>query len=105
MKSLKLISRNVAIVALLSGAVVAMSPAQTLADQCVPIAFENWGGMCAGPYDACMYFMAECDYHCFVLGSGSLCIYGLQWCAASNWGSEEWPNYCLDNGWCYCSIY
>jgi hypothetical protein len=66
--------------------------------------FQNWSGACSGGESACGYYRQQCEYLCFVYFAGNLCSANLQWCQESNHGSEEWPNYCLDNGWCECII-
>jgi hypothetical protein len=97
--------RNLVFGALLWAMGTTAFPAQTSANFCTPALFQNWTGRCAGAMDACMYFTAECEYLCFWSYYGNLCSAGLLWCEQQNNGSEEWPNYCLTNGWCKCDVY
>jgi hypothetical protein len=96
--------RNVMVAALLWMATSAVLPTKVEA-YCIPqyLDQQDWTGGCApGGSDACNYFRSECDYYCFSHYSGGLCWDELAYCVESNHGDEQWPEYCLDQGWCNC---
>jgi len=57
---------------------------------------------CAGAGDACSEARSWCDYWCFATYSGHLCYNEVSFCSQHNAGGEEWPNWCIDQGYCDC---